>query len=1030
MQFKLSLVPAAAAAFMLAACGGGGSNPAPGTPGTPTSGVAVDGYLSFSKVVCDANGNGLVDDTEAFVYTQANGKFTFPDGCSFNLIGTGGTSQDTQLPLVGILKAPAGAKVISPLTTLLAAGMTQAQLNTTLDLPANTDLLGTDPGLTAANGSLVNSELMKKTLAVQQLLQKATEAFAGLVGASGSAAMQPIYNEVAAAFAAILKAGAKLNSTDTEVDLAVVKALVKAAADRVAAAPSVMPAVKTALAPVNATALAEVVAGGMKVQADAILQASDATLTAMTRKYQQDDTITGYIHDKAGQLAGTPSAATLAAMSAALTQLVISGPPTPTASGTVLLSFDEATPAFTEMGGYGGALPTVVAGPVGGSGSALKIVKPVGQEVWGGIYLSTATIPFTADRRKITARVYSTRANAVIKFKVEIPGGGNVEVVGTPTGAANTWTTVTWDFAAVDPSKTYKTIAITPDAETVTTGASYYFDDITLALAGPVTPPVGVLLSFDEATPSFTEMGGYGGALPTVVAGPAGGSGSALKIVKPLGQEVWGGIYFSTATIPFTADRKKITARVYSSRANAVIKFKVEAPGGSSVEVVGTPTVAANTWTTVTWDFAAVDLSKAYKVIAITPDAEAVTTGASYYFDDITLAPAGTPAPTPTEPTTAATTPPARAAADVLSIYSDAYTPIAGVNLRPDWGQTTAVSEVTIAGNKVEKYTTFNYEGITFTPINASAMGKLHIDVWTPDLTALDVFVLDGGPEQSVRLTPTLAGWNSFDIDLSAYTTLNKAAVKELKLVANGGSTAYLDNIYFWKAPTPAATDYLYLPNNAISLFDGTNTTSYSMATFTSTGINVKWPMVNAGAIKLNLAQMGSFNIAAGQKLSAAMQVEDVTVAGAKGLLKGYIDNVSVVKTGDSIVLSVPDLPQALIYGVSGDGLTKAVISFANAVKGISNTLSTVPNSVSTVVVGEVVNFAINGLSNNFTNMNALRGKYKVTIVVNELPLRKADGSKFDNVTVEVPTTVAGGVPGGIVPVTGNGLIGYINLTD
>ena len=150
------------------------------------------------------------------------------------------------------------------------------------------------------------------------------------------------------------------------------------------------------------------------------------------------------------------------------------------------------------------------------------------------------------------------------------------------------------------------------------------------------------------------------------------------------------------------------------------------------------------------------------------------------------------------EPTTAPTAPTALAA-NVLSIYSDAYTPVAGVVLRPDWGQTTAVSEVTIAGNKVEKYTTFNYEGITFTPIDVTAMTKIHVDVWTPDLTSLDVFVLAGGAEQFVKVTPTLAGWNSFDIDLSAYTTLNKAAVKELKLVANGGSTAYLDNIYFWK---------------------------------------------------------------------------------------------------------------------------------------------------------------------------------------------------------------------------------------
>lgn len=167
-----------------------------------------------------------------------------------------------------------------------------------------------------------------------------------------------------------------------------------------------------------------------------------------------------------------------------------------------------------------------------------------------------------------------------------------------------------------------------------------------------------------------------------------------------------------------------------------------------------------------------------------------------------------------TEPNTAAATPTALAA-DVLSIYSDVYTPVAGVNLRPDWGQSTQVSEVTIAGNKTQLYTAFNYEGITFTPIDVSAMTKLHIDVWTPDLTALDVFVLAGGAEQSVQLKPTKSGWNSFDINLSDFTTLNKSAVKELKLVSTGGSKVYLDNIYFWKAPAAGGGGACAAPNCA-----------------------------------------------------------------------------------------------------------------------------------------------------------------------------------------------------------------------
>lgn len=375
-------------------------------------------------------------------------------------------------------------------------------------------------------------------------------------------------------------------------------------------------------------------------------------------------------------------------------------------------------------------------------------------------------------------------------------------------------------------------------------------------------------------------MGAYGGALPDVLAGPAGGSGSALKIVKPTGQEAWGGIYFSTAAIPFTADRKTITARVYSTKAGSVIKLKVESKnGGPAIEIASAATGAANTWQTVTWVMAGIDVSKSYTTIAITPDQETVASGQVYYLDDITLAAAASATPTP---------------------------------------------------------------------------------------------------------TPT---------------------------------------------PAPVPTDYLYLTDNAISLYNGTTTAAYSMGTFQSTGINIKWPMADTAAIKLNLSENGNFSMGAGQTLNAAMEITETTPSG-QGKIMGYINNVTVTKTGKNVTLTVPSMADANLYGVSSDGNLKAVISFANAVRGVTNTLSATANAVSTVILGEVVNFGINGVSNDFTGMNALRGKYQVKIVVSDLPLRKVDGTKFDTMTISVPTSISGGIPGSIIPVTGWGLTGYINLVD
>jgi hypothetical protein len=511
MHFKLRLIPAATAAVLLVACGGGGNPSSTAVTYTPTSGIALDGYLQFAKVVCDTNENGVADASEPTVYTLGSatdsGKFTFPQGCAtHSMIASGGTNADTGLMFNGVMRAPAGATVISPFTTMMASGMTLAQLTAALG-PVGADPLHTDP--------LAQTDLTayKKALAVQQLLQKTTELLAGLGGVVGSAAIQPIYTEVTAALVAALQSGASpapLLSTGASpvMDVAVVNAAVLQAIQRVAVAPSVSAAVKTTLAGINSVALANVVAPGMQVQAQALLASSNAGLVAATTAAQTSTYITDYVKYVKSQLAGTPAPSAVTALGATLATDVATGNNSivVVSAGTVLVSFDEVTPAFTGMGAYGGALPNTPAAPSGGNGNALKIEKPAGAEAWGGVYFGVTPLPFTADRKKISARVYSTRADAVIKFKVEIAGGANVEIASSPTGPANTWSTVTWDFSAVDITKSYTTIAITPDQTVVTSGQSYYIDEITL-LAAATPPTTGDYLSVANDAISLTDRG-------------------------------------------------------------------------------------------------------------------------------------------------------------------------------------------------------------------------------------------------------------------------------------------------------------------------------------------------------------------------------------------------------------------------------------------------------------------------------------------------------------------------------------------
>lgn len=154
------------------------------------------------------------------------------------------------------------------------------------------------------------------------------------------------------------------------------------------------------------------------------------------------------------------------------------------------------------------------------------------------------------------------------------------------------------------------------------------------------------------------------------------------------------------------------------------------------------------------------------------------------------------------QPTEAAPTPPARPAADVISIFSGAYADLAGTDFNPNWGQSTQVSEVEIAGNPTKRYGNFNYQGMQFaTPIDASQMSRLHIDVWTPNCDTLKIFpIVPGQPEQAVKIAPAANGWVSTDINLALYTIpLNNIIQFKMESIPFGGPTIYWDNLYFHK---------------------------------------------------------------------------------------------------------------------------------------------------------------------------------------------------------------------------------------
>ena len=141
---------------------------------------------------------------------------------------------------------------------------------------------------------------------------------------------------------------------------------------------------------------------------------------------------------------------------------------------------------------------------------------------------------------------------------------------------------------------------------------------------------------------------------------------------------------------------------------------------------------------------------------------------------------------------------PTDSASSVLSVYSDAYTNIDGVNFNPAWNQATVV----VDEGGLLTYNGLNYQGTELgANYDVSSYGYLHVDFYTADSTALNFFLISPGPaETAYALDITLNQWNSVDIPLTQFSGVDLTEVFQFKVVGNG--TVVFDNLYFGGTPS------------------------------------------------------------------------------------------------------------------------------------------------------------------------------------------------------------------------------------
>ena len=169
-------------------------------------------------------------------------------------------------------------------------------------------------------------------------------------------------------------------------------------------------------------------------------------------------------------------------------------------------------------------------------------------------------------------------------------------------------------------------------------------------------------------------------------------------------------------------------------------------------------------------------------------------------------------------PATAAPTPPARNAADVISLYSDAYTDVAS-NFDAGWCGNNSVSEITVAGNATMAYAGNGCQGIVLNAaVDASTFTNYNVDIYIEkgtDLVGKTFHLKLVGTPTSVfkeithdlnALDPNLGEWVSLTGSLD-FSDVDMSGFKEFAITSNLANAVYYDNLYFYIDPTASVKD-------------------------------------------------------------------------------------------------------------------------------------------------------------------------------------------------------------------------------
>ncbi len=331
------------------------------------------------------------------------------------------------------------------------------------------------------------------------------------------------------------------------------------------------------------------------------------------------------------------------------TKSVVAGP------STLPIDFEGAAYGFTD---FDGGKATVISNPHNNAdNSSAKVAQIVrnGGAQWGGSKLKLATkIDFSVNN-SFSMKVYSTRSDVPVLFKLEGPNAA-AEVM-SKTTIANGWETITWDFTGT-ASNTFDDLVFMFDFGTVGDGganSTFLFDDVQMFDNTGGLDQIAMPVTFESETTNYA-MGDFGGNSTVMGEDPMNASNTVAITTKTSGAETWAGTTLGTSqgfasAMPFTESETKVNIKIYSPAAGITIRLKAEDHKDETLTVeTEAITTKANQWEILTFDFSNVatgtnpfNLSTKFDMVSIFFNFGKQGTGQVFYWDDVFFGEAADP---------------------------------------------------------------------------------------------------------------------------------------------------------------------------------------------------------------------------------------------------------------------------------------------------------------------------------------------------------------------------------------------------